>query len=46
MSDALGIMRLEEKNRLRVEWGNRTQTINGQNDIEYEYRTTKMHSAG
>lgn len=38
--DALGIMQLEEKNRLRVMWGDRTQDYLWANDIEYEYRDT------
>jgi hypothetical protein len=40
-SDALGIMRLEEKNRLRVMWGDRKQDYLWANDIEYDYRDNK-----
>jgi len=36
--DALGIMQLEEKNRIKVMWGDRTQLYVWANDMEYEYR--------
>jgi hypothetical protein len=39
--DAIGIMKLEEKNRLRVMWGDRTQDYQWANDVEYDYRDSK-----
>jgi len=37
-SDAVGIMKLEDKNRLRVMWGDRRQNYRWANEIEYDYR--------
>jgi hypothetical protein len=39
--DAVGIMKLEEKNRLRVMWGDRRQDYRWANEIEYDYRDSK-----
>ncbi|MDD4679476.1 MAG: transposase family protein [Clostridia bacterium] len=39
--DAIGIMKLEERNRQRVMWGDRTQDYQWANEIEYEYRDNK-----
>lgn len=40
-SDAVGIMKLEEKNRLTVMWGDRRQDYQWANEIEYEYSDSK-----
>lgn len=36
--DALGVIKLETENRLKVNWGDRSQYYFWANDIEYEYK--------